>query len=178
MKAVHFSDFTGTAIEFRDVPEPSEPNAGQVLVRVKAAGVNRADLIQAAGKYPPPEGYSPYIPGAGIRGRGSRMRQFCGCVAYRRSRIRHSCGRGAGRVRIDRHKRDRANTRQTFLPTSGSSTRSIHYGARCCLYTSTSYSRRNASYPCGRIGCRACRASNGKGRRNKGRRNIANSRKN
>ncbi|MBE7515089.1 MAG: NAD(P)H-quinone oxidoreductase [Chloracidobacterium sp.] len=68
MKAVHFSDFTGTAIEFRDVPEPSGPNAGQVLVRVKAAGVNRADLIQAAGKYPPPEGYSPYIPGLEFAG--------------------------------------------------------------------------------------------------------------
>lgn len=29
---------------------------GEVLVKVAAAGVNRADLMQAAGKYPPPEG--------------------------------------------------------------------------------------------------------------------------
>jgi len=31
---------------------------GEVLVRVTAAGVNRADLLQAAGKYPPPPGAS------------------------------------------------------------------------------------------------------------------------
>ena len=31
---------------------------GEVLIRVSAAGVNRADLLQAAGKYPPPPGAS------------------------------------------------------------------------------------------------------------------------
>ena len=30
---------------------------GYVIIRVKAAGVNRADLLQAAGKYPPPPGW-------------------------------------------------------------------------------------------------------------------------
>src|ERR1700754_4169154 len=35
--------------------------AGEVLVKVTAAGVNRADLLQAAGKYPPPPGASEII---------------------------------------------------------------------------------------------------------------------
>ena len=34
---------------------------GEVLIRVSAAGVNRADLLQAAGKYPPPPGASDII---------------------------------------------------------------------------------------------------------------------
>lgn len=35
-----------------------EPGPGEVLIRVAAAGVNRADLLQAAGLYPPPPGAS------------------------------------------------------------------------------------------------------------------------
>jgi len=34
------------------------PDRGEVLVKVSAAGVNRADLLQAAGYYPPPPGAS------------------------------------------------------------------------------------------------------------------------
>jgi putative PIG3 family NAD(P)H quinone oxidoreductase len=37
------------------------PQAGEVVIRVVAAGVNRADLLQAAGKYPPPPGASETI---------------------------------------------------------------------------------------------------------------------
>jgi len=40
-----------------EAPDPV-PAEGEVLVRVRAAGVNRADLLQAAGKYPPPPGAS------------------------------------------------------------------------------------------------------------------------
>src|SRR5580692_6563658 len=36
-----------------DIPKPG-PRAGEVLIRVAAAGVNHADLIQARGAYPPP----------------------------------------------------------------------------------------------------------------------------
>jgi len=39
-----------------------------VLVKVYAAGLNRADLLQAAGFYPPPAGYSPNIPGLEFAG--------------------------------------------------------------------------------------------------------------
>ncbi|MDQ3418170.1 MAG: NAD(P)H-quinone oxidoreductase [Acidobacteriota bacterium] len=47
-------------------PDPT-PRAGEVLVRVEAAGVNRPDLMQRLGKYPPPPG-APDIPGLEIAG--------------------------------------------------------------------------------------------------------------
>jgi NADPH2:quinone reductase len=46
------------------VPEPGE---GQVLVRVRAAGVNRPDVLQRMGAYPPPPG-APATPGLEIAG--------------------------------------------------------------------------------------------------------------
>lgn len=36
-------------------------DAGQVRIRVAAAGLNRADLLQMKGLYPPPPGASPYM---------------------------------------------------------------------------------------------------------------------
>ena len=47
-------------LSWQDVPDASA-DAGEVLVKVTAAGVNRADLLQAAGKYPPPPGASDII---------------------------------------------------------------------------------------------------------------------
>ncbi len=47
-------------------PVPT-PQAGEVLVKVAAAGVNRPDVIQRQGHYPPPPGASP-IPGLEIAG--------------------------------------------------------------------------------------------------------------
>jgi len=41
--------------------EIPQPGAGQVLIKVAAAGLNRADLLQARGKYPPPAGASPIL---------------------------------------------------------------------------------------------------------------------
>lgn len=46
-------------LEERPIPAPKE---GEVLIAVKAAGLNRADLLQARGMYPPPPGASD-IPG-------------------------------------------------------------------------------------------------------------------
>lgn len=43
--------------ELREAPDPV-PAAGEVLVRVAASGVNRADLSQIAGRYPAPPGES------------------------------------------------------------------------------------------------------------------------
>ncbi|MDR0594271.1 MAG: NAD(P)H-quinone oxidoreductase [Bifidobacteriaceae bacterium] len=40
-----------------ELPTP-RPGPGEVLLKVAAAGVNRADLLQARGAYPPPEGAS------------------------------------------------------------------------------------------------------------------------
>src|SRR5207237_501007 len=42
------------------VPMP-EPAAGEVLIRVAAAGVNAPDLAQRRGDYPPPDGHSPIL---------------------------------------------------------------------------------------------------------------------
>jgi putative PIG3 family NAD(P)H quinone oxidoreductase len=44
-----------------------KPGAGQLLVKVAAAGVNRPDVAQRAGSYPPPPGHSP-LPGLEIAG--------------------------------------------------------------------------------------------------------------
>ncbi|MFC0684264.1 NAD(P)H-quinone oxidoreductase [Novosphingobium clariflavum] len=49
------------------VPVP-RPGPGEVLVKVAFAGVNRPDVVQRQGKYPPPPGASP-IPGLEISGR-------------------------------------------------------------------------------------------------------------
>ena len=38
-----------------------QPGPGQLLVKVGAAGINRADLIQREGRYPPPQGESPIL---------------------------------------------------------------------------------------------------------------------
>lgn len=50
--------------ETRPVPRP---RAGEVLVKVAAAGVNRPDVVQRQGNYPPPKGASD-IPGLEIAG--------------------------------------------------------------------------------------------------------------
>ncbi|HWS44382.1 MAG TPA: NAD(P)H-quinone oxidoreductase [Acidimicrobiia bacterium] len=49
----------------RPVPEPG---AGEVLVRVAGAGLNRADLLQRAGRYPAPAGAPPDVPGLEFAG--------------------------------------------------------------------------------------------------------------
>src|SRR5436305_11826638 len=48
----------------RDTPQPK---AGEMLVKVAAAGVNRPDVMQRLGKYPPPQGATE-IPGLEIAG--------------------------------------------------------------------------------------------------------------
>jgi putative PIG3 family NAD(P)H quinone oxidoreductase len=46
-------------LEWSEVDDPV-PTAGEVVIEVAAAGVNRADLLQRAGLYPPPPGAPPY----------------------------------------------------------------------------------------------------------------------
>jgi putative PIG3 family NAD(P)H quinone oxidoreductase len=50
--------------EERPVPTPGE---GELLIRVRAAGVNRPDVMQRQGLYPPPKG-APDIPGLEVAG--------------------------------------------------------------------------------------------------------------
>jgi NADPH2:quinone reductase len=54
------------ALEVADVPD-AVPGPGEVVVEVAAAGVNRADLLQRAGHYPPPLG-APAWPGLEVSG--------------------------------------------------------------------------------------------------------------
>lgn len=49
-------------LSWAEVATP-EPGLGEVRVRVYAAGVNRADVLQCAGKYPAPPGWPASIPG-------------------------------------------------------------------------------------------------------------------
>jgi len=68
MRAVWIGEFSGVDdVAVRDVDAPKAVR-GEALVRVRAAGVNRADLLQAAGRYPPPVGYSPNMPGLEFAG--------------------------------------------------------------------------------------------------------------
>ena len=63
MRAVWIDEFGGPEVlEVREVPRP-RPGRGEVRVRVEAAGLNRADLVQRQGKYPPPEGWPSRVPG-------------------------------------------------------------------------------------------------------------------
>ncbi len=68
MKAVYISEPGGPEVlEVRDAPAPV-PGHGEVLIDVVAAGLNRADVQQRKGLYPPPPGASE-IPGLEVSGR-------------------------------------------------------------------------------------------------------------
>ncbi|MCU4187047.1 zinc-binding dehydrogenase [Acidiferrimicrobium sp. IK] len=54
-------------IEIREHPDPV-PGAGQILVRVRAAGLNGADMLQKRGLYPSPPGVPADIPGLELAG--------------------------------------------------------------------------------------------------------------
>ena len=68
MRAVVITEPGGPEVlQWEEVPDP-EPGPGEVLIDVAAAGVNRADLLQRQGHYPPPPGASHY-PGMEVSGR-------------------------------------------------------------------------------------------------------------
>jgi len=54
-------------LELAEFPTPA-PGPGEVLIRVAAAGVNRADVMQRHGTYPMPPGVSAEIPGLEVSG--------------------------------------------------------------------------------------------------------------
>src|SRR5918999_319893 len=54
-------------LELREVERPV-PGAGEVLVQVRATALNRADLMQREGRYPPPPGVPADIPGLEFAG--------------------------------------------------------------------------------------------------------------
>lgn len=69
MKAVNIVSFGGVeGLEVRHVEDAPRPTADRVRVRVRAAGLNRADILQRLGRYPAPPGYSQDIPGLEFAG--------------------------------------------------------------------------------------------------------------
>src|SRR3954451_14477141 len=64
MRAVTIRD---KELSVEDHPDP-EPGSGEILVRVRAAGVNGADMMQRRGMYPAPPGSSQDIPGLELAG--------------------------------------------------------------------------------------------------------------
>jgi len=64
MRAVTIRD---KEISVEEHPDP-EPGAGEILVRVRAAGINGADILQRQGMYPAPPGAPQDIPGLELAG--------------------------------------------------------------------------------------------------------------
>ena len=67
MKHIEISEFGGPDVLQLTEGDAPIPGENQVLVRVAAAGINRPDVMQRQGKYPPPPGASA-IPGLEIAG--------------------------------------------------------------------------------------------------------------
>ncbi len=68
MRAIEISEPGGPEVlRLVERPDPV-PAAGEVLIDVQAAGVNRPDAMQRSGNYPPPRGASD-IPGLEVAGR-------------------------------------------------------------------------------------------------------------
>jgi len=67
MQAIEIAEAGGPEVlRISDFPVP-EPGDGEVLIKVIAAGVNRPDVMQRLGLYPPPPG-APDIPGLEVAG--------------------------------------------------------------------------------------------------------------
>src|SRR3982074_2352129 len=74
MKAVTITKPGGTEVlEISEVKSLPSPTADRVRVRVRAAGVNRADVHQRMGHYPAPPGYPQDIPGLEFAGDGDEI---------------------------------------------------------------------------------------------------------
>ena len=67
MTAIGFDAPGGPEVLRAETQPVPQPGPGQVLLKVRFAGVNRPDCIQRQGKYPPPPGASP-IPGLEVSG--------------------------------------------------------------------------------------------------------------
>src|SRR5919202_4913475 len=69
MRAVVITSYGGVeGLEVREVERPAEPTADRVMVRVRAVGLNRADILQRKGRYPAPQGSPQDIPGLELAG--------------------------------------------------------------------------------------------------------------
>src|SRR3989440_12257097 len=74
MKAVTITSFGGVeSLKIRDVPDAPRASLDRIRVRVRAAGLNRADILQRLGRYPAPPGYPQDIPGIEFAGEVAEM---------------------------------------------------------------------------------------------------------
>lgn len=80
MRVVRYRGAGGREVLAIDDAARPEPGPGEILIRVIAAGLNRADVVQRLGHYPAPPGWPPDIPGL----------EYAGVV--------ESCGPGADRL--------------------------------------------------------------------------------
>jgi len=71
---MHAVTIVDGALQWREHPEPEpEPGTGEVVVEVRAAGLNGADRLQVAGFYPAPPGVPADIPGLELAGEVSAL---------------------------------------------------------------------------------------------------------
>ncbi len=66
------------ALTWTELPVP-EPGPGELLIQVVAFGLNRADVEQRRGKYPPPQGIPPIL---GLEVAGTVVKVGPGCVRF------------------------------------------------------------------------------------------------
>ncbi|MBA2736886.1 MAG: NAD(P)H-quinone oxidoreductase [Pyrinomonadaceae bacterium] len=81
MKAVYIKEFGGAEnLEIREVENSPSPRNTEVTVRVKASGLNRADILQRKGLYPAPPGFPERITGLEFAGEvaetGANVKNF------------------------------------------------------------------------------------------------------
>lgn len=68
MRSVIIENFETGLVGISEVEDARLPQNDEITVRVMAAGLNRGDLLQARGKYPPPKGYAVERPGLEFAG--------------------------------------------------------------------------------------------------------------
>ena len=78
MKAVRIHNFgpTEDVLQFEEVPMP-EPGPGELLIKVEAASLNRADLGLRSGNYRVAPQDLPIIPGREFAGRVTKLGDAC-----------------------------------------------------------------------------------------------------
>ena len=74
MKAITITSFGGVeGLEIREVADTPHATLDRVRVRVRATGLNRADILQRMGRYPAPPGHPQDIPGIEFAGEVSEV---------------------------------------------------------------------------------------------------------
>src|SRR3979409_2703568 len=74
LRAITIVSFGGVeGLDVRDVPDAPPATLDRVRVRVRAAGLNRADILQRLGRYPAPPGFPQDIPGIEFAGEVSEV---------------------------------------------------------------------------------------------------------